>query len=252
MNIALDSEYDVCRVIQQFKRQLVEQRCSASIYDTSVCWSPKEGKGFSITLYAKGPQMRRKFSSIRLPYKEGLLNESGRILRVEVRLQKSELKKHGLLKVKNWTEGVAESLFEKYFQKLEQFTFTSRALGNGEIAGLPQKLQRVLALNRAGIDWTQQVSARTVQRYNKEFRERGIDPRSVSNAEDKTLSLDDYLSLDKAYWGPPNWMIEAGIAPRALPFANGKKPSSSSIALQKQKRLMMRGLDSHGRPRRQF
>jgi hypothetical protein len=225
VNFRLESEEEVFRVLKQIRRQLIEQFGPTRTNGTSVCWAPRDGKEYMIVMYAKGRQLQHAMQrrKSKPSYWEALVDEANNILRVEVRLRRSELRKLGLGKASDWEEETARMVFMKYFENLKLLKVSSTVLSKKELKSTPQRLRPVLALHKLGCDLDQIYTPRSCQRHRDYFRKNGIDLRCPSQPENTIMSVLDYLSPDKAVREAPEWMIKKGVAPRN-PVAPAKQP----------------------------
>lgn len=233
VNFRLKSEFEVISVLKQIKRQLIEQRGSTRSHGTTFYWAPKNGTQYSIALYAKGPQMRNSKKHKGLAQREELVAECENILRVEVRLRASELRKLGLSKVSEWESRSVETEFMKYFDRLKLLSVTSGPVTDEELDSLPDGMRPVLALHKAGVDLSRVYSRRTGQRHSKFFREKGIDLRCPSQSEDTVVLLKDYLSRENVIREAPEWMKEAGLVPPPSRKRSAMRKSKSSDVSRK-------------------
>lgn len=213
----------VKRILTQIRRQLIEQYGPTHTHGTTVCWSPQDGKKYSIIFYDKGQQMRASMSRReRVPeFADKLLEECDGILRIELRLRASELRKLGLSRAKDWTKENTKSVFAEYMNKLKIFNVTSGPLQRRELSKIAPGLRPVLALHKLGVELSDIYSERTCQRHRSAFRELGIDLRCPNQPIKKeTVNLLDYFSREAEICRTPQWLIDAGIAP-----GDSKKPT---------------------------
>lgn len=219
VNFTLQSEAKCHAVLLQVKRQLIEQYGSMKACGTSVYWTPKNGKEYSIGLYAKGPQMRRQQRYVGLPHRAKLLDECRRVLRVEIRLRERALAMLNLQTAGDWVARSAQKAFARYMRRLRIFSITSGPLTKKDIDALPnRRLRPVLALHKAGADLSLVYSQSTLRRHQRDFRKRGIDLKVPNQAKGTVLPLTKILSPRRAIKQAPAWMVSAGLAPpRATP-----------------------------------
>ncbi len=177
VNFLLESEAQCLAVLKQIKRQLVEQYGSMKACGTSVYWTPRNGKEYSIGLYAKGPQMRHQIGRYaKLHRKDKLLDTCRRILRVEIRLREPALARLNLQTTGNWVARSAQKAFAQYMRRLRIFSITSGPLTQKDIDALPNRRFRpVLALHKSGADLSLVYSPSTLRRHQCDFRKMGID-----------------------------------------------------------------------------
>lgn len=214
VNYDVESESNTTKILKQICRQLVEQPGSMQKHESSVYM---DKNGFSFCFYAKGPQMRSLARYKNMPgHRTKLLKVCEPILRVELRLQASELFERNLSQLSSWKTRTAERTYWRYFRsKLKLFSITSGAVIKEELEKYPRGLRTALALHKAGVDLTDVYSERTLQRHCGKFRKNGIDIRCPNQPAGTVVSLTEVLSLNNAISEIPDWMIEAGIAPAA-------------------------------------
>lgn len=213
VNFRLKCEEEVVGILQQIKRQLVEQDCSMKVVGSTTYQTPGGGKHHSYGFYAKGPQLRRSKRYNQLPDKDKYMEECKSILRVEIRLRTHALAELGLSKVSDWTDDSAKKAFNKYMRKLKFLNITSGPLTADEIESLPSRLCHVLALHKAGYDLNALYLPRTLQRHQSDFRKLGIDLRVPNQTANTVVSLTKILSPKNAIKATPAWLIDSGMAP---------------------------------------
>ena len=213
-NFILQSEKECNIILKQLRRQLIEQHGTTRSSGTTVYWSPKNGKEYSIAIYAKGAQMRQLRRFDNFPSKSDIVRECARILRVEVRLRAPALKKLNLNKTSAWTDKSAQHAFAKYMRFLRIFSITSGAITDKELNSLPhRRLRPVLALHKHGCDLSMIYSESTLKRHLHDFRRLGIDLACPSQPAETTRSLTRILSPKRAAGCAPLWMQKDGLAP---------------------------------------
>ena len=212
VNYRLKSESEVLTILRQVKRQMIERPGTIRINDATVTLSPRDGKEFSIALYAKGPQIRKESRFRKLPYSGKLLEHCKPILRVELRLRASELRKLGLDKLGAWERDTAEKVFAQYIGKrLDFLSITSGPVTDEELADLPSRLRPVLGLHKLGVELKPFFGERTLRRHRSDFKKRGIDLRCPNQEKGAVRPLAQLLSKDAAIKSAPKWMIDAGL-----------------------------------------
>lgn len=216
VNFRLDSEADVMATLKQIRRQLEEQGGSTKTSGTTIYWTPKDGKEYSIGFYAKGPQMRRQKRYHDMPGKDRLFDDCTYILRVEVRLHAEALRKLGLDKVGAWNEDSAQLAFAKYMRRLRLLSVTSGPVAAKELDELPNRLRPVLALHKSCCDLAQIFAPRTLQRHLSDFRKLGTDLRCPNQQAETVIPLTKVLSPKNAIKCAPAWMYEKGLVPPKL------------------------------------
>jgi len=239
VNFRLGSEAEVLDVLKQVKRQLIEQHGPTRTNGTSVWWEPQNGTRYSIMFYAKGQQIRHTMSARKnkLPQREMLLKECENILRIEVRLRRSELKLLGLDKASAWGKDTAEMLFESYFSKLKLLKITSGMVSADERRDLPPAMLKALAIHKAGMDLSDFYSEATCRKQRNYFRKLGVDLRVPNQTEGSITSLGEYLSSEKVIAEPPEWMNDEGIVPKKSPTVPIAKDREVTKLLKKNRRF---------------
>jgi len=212
-NFKIDSDSDANDILHQIAKQFLEWEIPMRRVGNSVYWAPRNGKEWTIAFYAKGPEMRRKKGLKSHPHRDALLEECENMIRVEVRLRASELRKLDLAKASTWTERTAYEVFSKYMKKLKFLSITSGLLDEDELKELPSRLRAPFALHKAGVKLAKVFDARTLQRHNKAFKDMGIDMRTPNQLHDSVLPLKKILGPSKAYAAAPKWMVDAGLIP---------------------------------------
>lgn len=214
VNYKLESESAVNDVLRQVRRQLIEQPSTTRTNGTTVTMTPSDGKGFSISLYAKGPQMRRQRRFKNMPNADRLCKKCSSVLRIELRLRASELRKLGLDDPREWKDDTAEKVFMQYFhKKLDFLSVTSGVVTEEELADFPSRLRHVFGLHKSGVNLTTVYPKRTLQRHRSDFKKMGIDLRCPNQVEGTVIPLKEVLSPKAAIKSAPRWMIDAGLIP---------------------------------------
>lgn len=223
VNFRMKSEKDVIRALKQIRRQLEGLRGSTRTNGTTVYWAPKNGKEFSISFYAKGPQMRQQKRFMALPERDKLLEECGTILRIEIRLQARELRKLGLDKVSAWDDQTAEKVFRQYLhEKIKLFSVTSGPMTEEELSKLPNRLRPVLALHKSGVELTDIYPKRTFQRHRSDFKKLGIDLLCPNQPKGTVIPLKTVISPRTSIKEAPEWMVKAELVPVAKKLSKKK------------------------------
>ncbi|QOJ23809.1 MAG: hypothetical protein HRU78_09245 [Gammaproteobacteria bacterium] len=211
VNIKVESEAKAVDILRQIRRQLGEHG-STKTNGTTVYWSPRDGKEFSICFYAKGPQMRKQKRYIGQPFRERLLKDSECIIRIELRLKARELRKLQLDKVSAWDDQTAVRIFDKYMGKLKFLNITSGPVTKEELSRLPSRLRPVWALHKGGQDLSLIYLPRTLRRHKSDFRKLGFDLNCPNQAEGTVIPLTKVLAPSKVINSAPEWMIEEELA----------------------------------------
>lgn len=238
VNFQMESETEARDVLHQVGRQLYENGHSMSRYGSTVYLRPREGKDYQLVFYAKGPQLRTMQRYLKLPGKDQLIEHCERIIRIELRLLSSELRKLGLDKASAWKKETAEQIFKKYIrEKLKFLKVTSGPISAEELDGLNPLMRRLVRLHKVGEYKPEVYATRTRQRHTKLFAELGIDIKCPNQPLGSITSLKQYLSPKKVINDPPEWMKEMGLVPlsakeRAARKITLEKPSSELEAEQ--------------------
>jgi II/X family phage/plasmid replication protein len=133
------------------------------------------GKGsrrYSITLYAKGPELKVHPLPPALA-ETSLLQLAQGLLRAEVRLQSMQLVKENLEYVAHWGDNSAAELHHRMMTGLQIAETTM--LDAAHIEGLPPRLRSVYQLWRDGHDLRALYARRTFYRYRSQLLKHGID-----------------------------------------------------------------------------
>lgn len=214
-NFKISDALDANDVLHQISLQFLNFGIPMRRVGTSLYWAPRSGKEWTIALYAKEPEMHRKKGLKSHPQRNALLKECENMIRIEVRLRASELRKRGLAKASAWNEDTAYMVFSNYMKKLNFLPSIQRSFDADELDKLPGRLRSPYALHKAGIDLSTVFGPRTLQRYRKDFTSMGIDVRTPNHLGDHSLSLRKILGPTKAYAEAPEWMVSAGMVPRS-------------------------------------
>lgn len=135
------------------------------------------GKGsrrWSLTLYAKGPELSRPGHALPLdlPERERVTAHASGLLRQEVRLQSLELASLELSEVSAWTLGTSDSVLGA---KLSGMELSEASLMAKELPGLPPKVQLVYVAWRGGLDLRAMFSRSAFYRHRAELLKHGVD-----------------------------------------------------------------------------
>lgn len=216
VNFRFDSEEQVLRVLTQLRRQLAETRGSMNKIGTTVYWSPQHGKRYQILAYAKGPQMALadgKDKSVMSEEYERLIDDCSNILRIEVRLRRSELAELNLDKAWKWKKNTAQEVFMRYFKRLKILNVLSGRLDEAELASVPNNLRPVLALLKLGANLDGVYKPRTLGNYRSQFKKLGIDIRTPWRKE-KAFPLLTLLQKKRYVASSPDWLKKPNLKKR--------------------------------------
>lgn len=213
VNYRFNSQEEVTEALSQIKRQLVELNCTVRTYDKNVILSPQNGREYSISFYAKGPQMRRMRKYDKMNWAGALLSECSTILRVEIRVRSQGLRKMGLEVLSNWKDGDSEILYQHYFRKLPNIVITSLPLEYEDLSKLPSRLKPVFALHKTGVDIARVYKKTSLDRHKRWFKQRGVNLSKPNHAL-KVVPLKELISPKNAIIETPEWMREMGLFPK--------------------------------------
>lgn len=217
VNFDLGSAEAVGSYLDRLAHQVVSRRCHSHVHDKYVSVIPRNGSEYSITVYAKGEQLKSKSKTNDDPRFLRLVEESQALMRVEVRLRRKELEKLKLSRVCDWTPGRAREIFQTYVKRLPTLDVLNGPLHPDELRDLPSNLRHVYALHKAGTDLTMVYPKRTLARHRATLRKRGTDINCPA--------LPDAPRNDDLTARPmktPQWMIADGIAPERKRGTKGK------------------------------
>lgn len=213
VNFRLESEGQVESALTQIKHLLASQRCQCHLHERYAALSPKNSKAYSVVAYAKGPQMRAKKPQFPdNPVYQRLLRACEPLLRVEVRLRRSELRKLGLSVVKNWNHGTAKEVFLEYFKRFPLEGISFGPLSESDFEGIEDRMRPALALHKMGVNSKLVYADVTRARHKKYFREHGIN-LDCPHQPKREVPLTKILSQKGAIARTPPWLIEEGMAP---------------------------------------
>lgn len=207
-NFRFASEEEVQEILAQWKRQLLEMRGSMYKVGTTAYWSPQRGKRYQIAAYAKGPQMGLKDGRDKSTESEEyirLINDCSNILRIEIRLRRSELVELDLDKAWKWKKDTARKVYMRYFKRLQPLNVLSGRLDEAELANVPNKLRPVLALLKFGANLEGVYKPRTLGNYRSQFKKLGIDIRTPWR-EAKTIRLLTMMKSKRRLAKSPAWL----------------------------------------------
>lgn len=194
-NFRFLSDELVLKILRQLKLQMAVQDVDVSLKGTSVCWQPRNGTGYSIRFYGKGPQMAARKDVTDDDLKK-LVKECKGVLRIELRLNHSELKLLGLNRLDAWKKNTARKLFYKYFHRIPILNVTTGPFIKEDYDALPKKIRHAFLLHKAGYDLRDLYSKGHYSRLRKEFKDLGLDSY-CPNQKDSTVELRDIFSKEK-------------------------------------------------------
>ncbi len=194
VNLRFGSGRFVKTCLRQITRQLIEQDCMVRKAFTSVYWTPKAGRYYSVIFYDKGQEVRRRClpkvkrnGDEEQKFFEDLCNECDGLLRVEVRLRSAELKERGLQNVQAWSGEAPKEIFNRYYSNVPVLNVVSSGLNPADFEGVPDRLRPVLAMRKLNVPMDMVYSGRTQARHRAEFRKRKIDLKCP--AQEKAVPL---------------------------------------------------------------
>jgi II/X family phage/plasmid replication protein len=208
VNFRMKSKAQVLRVLQQLAIQMVHIRGSMRKVETTVYYQPQEGKRYGICNYAKGPQLRSRDSKDGseedLIY-ERLIKDCDSILRSEVTVMRSELKKIDLDKVSAWDDETAKRVFKKYFERMKIFNVMSTTKMPPEFSKLTPRQRLIAVALQQGFDLAPYLARTTIEKYEALFRKHGIDIRTPASPK-KSIPLKTILQSKDLIAKPPKWL----------------------------------------------
>lgn len=213
VNFRLESENQTLSAITQIKHLLASQRCQCHLHAHYAAMAPRNSKTYSVIAYAKGPEMRVKKSSISDdPVYQRLVRACEPLLRIEVRLRQSELRKLNLSRVSDWTDGKAQEVFRTYFARLPLEGVSYGPLSKADFEGIDDRMRPVLALHKLNVDWRLFYADVSRARHKAYFRKLGIN-LDCPNQLGREIPLVEILCRPGAITRTPAWLIDAGMAP---------------------------------------
>ncbi|MGS0974825.1 phage/plasmid replication domain-containing protein [Burkholderia glumae] len=217
VNLQFKSERFVKTCLRQITRQLIEQDCMVRKAFTSVYWTPKDGRYYSIIFYDKGEEVRgkckrkaKRAGEVEKQFLENLREECDGLLRVEVRLMSAELKKQGLQSVTAWCGDAPKEIFNRYYRNVPVLNVMSSGLNPAELEALPRALRPVMALHKRNVPLELVYRERTLARHRTAFRKLQIDLKSP--ARPKAVPLAKVLTASRIK-PTPQWLVDARFAP---------------------------------------
>ena len=149
----------------------LKHRGRGHFYGDSITFG-KGSRRYSITLYAKGPEL--KVHPLPLEVAETSLAQVAQgLLRAEVRLQSMQLVKEQLEYVAHWDDNSASELHHRLMGGLQIADTTM--LDAAHIEGLPPRLRSAYQLWHDGHDLRALYSRRTFYRYRAQLLTHGVD-----------------------------------------------------------------------------
>jgi len=217
VNLRFGSGRFVKTCLRQIARQLIEQDCMVRKAFTSVYWTPRDSRYYSIIFYDKGGDVRRKYfpkvghaDDAKQTFFEALRNECDGLLHIEVRLRSAELKKCGLQNVKAWSGDAPKEIFNRYYRNVPVLNVVSSGMTRADFDGAPDRLRPVIALHKLNAPMELVYSERTIARHRATFRKQKIDLKSP--ARPKVVQLAKLLTASRIKPTPP-WLVDARFAP---------------------------------------
>lgn len=210
MNFSFETLEQAQKILQQIKLQFASQHAKTSTNMSSAQWAARSGSGYTIVFYDKFSHMRTKRTDDDELKK--LVEECRGVIRVELRLTRRELKKLGLLYVRDWTLNKPKEIFDKYFARVPLFNATSGGSLEKELDALPKKLRRAYALHKNGSDLKDHFSKSYLKKIYTEFRKRGYDLRCPYQTEPAILLKD--LFSENRKMANPKWLKKTPLWPQ--------------------------------------
>jgi II/X family phage/plasmid replication protein len=144
----------------------------------------KRAKDWQLMLYCKGLELTLPGHQLHpdLPDFRRLLDWADNKLRIELRLRTRELKRHGLLKVGDWSPEQVSRMLERYLAKVEM---SEQQMVHVDIEkNLKPRHRAALALWKTGADLKSIYPRQTFYRYRKEVADAcGVDIGSRANVD---------------------------------------------------------------------
>ncbi|WP_261528073.1 phage/plasmid replication protein, II/X family [Burkholderia multivorans] len=213
VNFRLESEDQTISAVTQIKHLLASQRCQCHLHAYYAAMAPQNSKSYSVIAYAKGLEMRVKKSNLSNdPTYQRLVRMCEPLLRIEVRLRQSELRKLNLSRVSDWTDGKAQEVFRTYFARLPLEGVSYGPLSKADFEGVDDRMRPVLALHKLNVDWRQLYADVSRARHKAYFRKLGIN-LDCPNQPGREIPLAEILRRPGAITRTPAWLIDAGMAP---------------------------------------
>ncbi|MGN6579847.1 MAG: phage/plasmid replication protein, II/X family [Bordetella sp.] len=124
VNFRLSNREKVTAILKQMGLQLVVQNVFMRKARTGIYYAPGKGAPYSIVCYEKGAEMQHRLRSVLArggaidrPYQR-LAARCRNVLRIELRLQRQELKKLELIEANAWDDDIAHEVFKEYVEKM--------------------------------------------------------------------------------------------------------------------------------------
>ncbi len=125
------------------------------------------------------------------------------VLRVELRLERDELKKAGLDRLKAWkSPQMVRNTFERYLAGLMNrvsLTVPALPVSRQKLSKLPPQLRAIVLLKASGVEWELVLSKSTRHRYRNALAKLGI--LACSAAKTETLAIKKILVPARAITG---------------------------------------------------
>lgn len=125
------------------------------------------------------------------------------VLKVELRLERDELKKAGLDNLKGWkSPETVRDTFERYLGSLMHrvsLTIPALPISRRNLSKLPPQLRAIVLLKATGVEWELIFSKSTKHRYRNALAKLGT--LACSAAKTKTLAMDKILVPGRAITG---------------------------------------------------
>lgn len=209
VNYRMDSETHADQILRNIKYQLVSNDSNFHGYGNSVLYSPRDGCDYSICLYAKGAQMRRKKSYVPQALKE----DCKTILRFEVRLKSKELQKQGMETISNWGKHTPGKLVDFYIPRLKFVDICHNNVEDWIDEVLDEDIEAMSTTQtlifdswRKGILSRDSFTTRSWQRYKKLFLEKyRIDISTPVLYQTVMMDIETFLG-ERAIESLPSWI----------------------------------------------
>lgn len=170
------------------------------------------GKGsrhWSLTLYAKGPELDKHKLPSTLDGLDAIHQHADRLLRCEVRMLSMHLKRLGLDKLAGWGDNTASEVHQSHLANLE--ISDAFMLDPDTLDGMPTRLRAAYQLWKDGHDLRAMFPRPTFYRYRAQLLAHGVDlaVRQERSPESNVVPLRVTLVGKPA--GIPDWAVNSPL-----------------------------------------
>jgi hypothetical protein len=113
----------------------------------------------------------------------------------------------------NWTARTAKEQFNKHFNRMPILNALCGTYDEADFVGVSKSVRRSLFLLRSGAPMPLLFTRRTISNYVAQIRQYGLDAR-VPYSDQQVIQLGDFFSEPGRIQKAPEWLIDAGRAPR--------------------------------------